>query len=136
MCTFTSLMNFPPPISVVTFTKINYLLFNSCSKTASKSTLYVATDTYERYTVSGDDIWSKTEHLSINWLVTLISKKNGKCIDSYVVSKKCKGCSLWANEKNSPGYQEWLTNHVCQVNLSRSSGSMEPTGIANMFKRY
>ena len=51
------------------------------------------------------------------------------------MSKKCKGCSLWANEKNSPGYQEWLTNHVCQVNLSRSSGSMESTGIANMFKR-
>ena len=51
------------------------------------------------------------------------------------MSKKCKGCSLWVNEKNSPGYQEWLTNHACHVNLSRSSGSMEPTGIANMFKR-
>ena len=51
------------------------------------------------------------------------------------MSKKCKGCSFWANKKNSPGYQEWLTNHVCQVNLSRSSASMERTGIANMFKR-
>ena len=100
MCTIKSLMSFPPPISVVTYTKISYLLFNSCSKTASKSALYIATDTYERYTISGDDTWSKTEYSSINVLVTLISKENGKCIDSYVVSKKCEGCSLWANEKD------------------------------------
>ena len=73
MCTFTSLMSFRPPISVVTYTKINDLLFNSCSKTASESTLNVARDTYERYTLSGDDTWSTMEHPSINRLVTLIS---------------------------------------------------------------
>ena len=28
MCTLTSLMNLPPPISVLTYTKINDLLFN------------------------------------------------------------------------------------------------------------
>ena len=44
MCTFTSLMNFLPPISVVTYTKINDLLFNSYCKTASESTLNAAKD--------------------------------------------------------------------------------------------
>ena len=39
---------------------------------------------------------------------------------------------MWANKKNSPGYQEWLANHVCQANHSGSSGSMKPTGICNM----
>ena len=41
---------------------------------------------------------------------------------------------MWANNKNSPGYQEWLVYHVCQANHSGYSGSVEPTGIANMFK--
>ena len=51
------------------------------------------------------------------------------------MSKKCKGCSMWTTKKNSLGYQEWHANHACQVNHSGSSGPMEPTGIANMFKR-
>ena len=100
MCTFTSLMSFPPPISVVTYTKINDLLFHSCSKAASESTLNVARDTYERYTVSGDCTWSNIERSSLNGLVTLISKENGRCIDSYVMTKKFKGYSLWANKNN------------------------------------
>ena len=54
-------------------------------------------------TLSDDIAWSKRGHSLINGLVTLISKENGKCIDSYVMSKKCKGCSMWANRKNSPG---------------------------------
>ena len=129
MCTLTSLMNFPPPISVVTYTKINGLLFNLYSKTANESTFNATKDTYEKLlskghvqnsddqsmdcTVFGDGVCSKSGHSSINGLVTLISKENGKCTDSHVVSKKCKGCSIWANKKNSPGYQEWLANHVC-----------------------
>ena len=63
-------------------------------------------------TVSGDGAWSKRGSSSINGLPTLISKENGSCIDSYVMFKKCKSCSVWANEKNSPGYQEWFANHV------------------------
>ena len=31
--------------------------------------------------------------------------------------------------------QDWLVNHACQANHSGSSGSVEPTGIANIFKR-
>ena len=67
----------------------------------------------------------KRGHSSINVLVTLISKENEKHIDSYVMSNKCEGfCSTWANEKNSPGYQEWLANHVYQANHSGSPGSI------------
>ena len=69
------------------------------------------------YTVSGDGTWSSRGHSSINVLVTLISKENGKCIDSYVISKKCKDCSMWADKKDSAGYQECLASHVCQANI-------------------
>ena len=79
-------MNFPPPISAATYTKINDLPFNSNSKTASESTLNVAKDNYEKLlpkghvqysddqsmdcTVSGIGTWSKMEHSSINGLGT------------------------------------------------------------------
>ena len=48
--------------------------------------------------------------------------------------KKCKVCSMWANKNNSLGYQEWLANRVCKANHSGSSGLMELTRIANVFK--
>ena len=70
MCTFTNLMNFPPPIFVVAY-QINALLFDSYSETASDA----AKDTYEKLlskghvqnsddqsmdnTISGDSVWSK-----------------------------------------------------------------------------
>lgn len=72
-------------------------------------------------------------HSLINGLVTLISKGNGKCVYSYIMSKKCKDSSVWTN-KNFPGYEELLSNRVCQANYSGSSGSMKHTRIANMFK--
>ena len=83
------------------------MLFNLHRKTASESNLNAAKDTYEKFlskghvqnsddqsmdcTVSGDGAWSKRENSSINGLVTLISKEYGKCINSYVLSKKLKG---------------------------------------------
>lgn len=107
-------------------------------KTSFESTLNAAEDIYEKLfskghiqnsddqsmdcTVSGDGDWSKRENSSINWLVMLISKENGECIDSYVMSKKCKGFSMQVTKKNSPDHQECLANHVCRTNHSGSSG--------------
>ena len=48
MYTFTSLMSFPPQISVATYTKANDLLFNSYSETSIESTLNAVKDTYEK----------------------------------------------------------------------------------------
>ena len=95
MCTYIHKFNFPPPISVVTYTKINDLLFNSYSKTASENTLNGTKDrpTYEKLlskghvknsddqsmdcTVSGDGTCLKRGHSSINGLIMLISKEIG-----------------------------------------------------------
>ena len=105
-------------------------------KLLSKTHVHNSKDQSVDCTVPGDGAWSKKGHSSIYELVKLISKENGKCIESYIMSKKCKGCSMWAKKKNFPGYQEWLGNHVCQTNHSGSSGSMEPTGIANTIQTF
>ena len=54
MCTFTSLMNFPPPNNcLLTYTRINDLLFASYSRTASESTLNSPKDNYEKLLPKG-----------------------------------------------------------------------------------
>ena len=105
-------------------------------KLLSKTHVHNSKDQSVDCTVPGDGAWSKKGHSSIYELVKLISKENGKCIESYIMSKKCKGCSMWAKKKNFPEYQEWLANHVCQANHSGSFGSMEPTGIANAIQTF
>ena len=47
--------------------------------------------------------------------------------------KLCKICSFWARRKGTPEYEEWLTNHNCSINHSKSSGAME--GAVEMFRR-
>ena len=59
MCTYIHKFNFPPPMSVVTYTKNNDLLFNSYSKTASENTL---SDTKDRPTY--EKLLSKTQMIN------------------------------------------------------------------------
>ena len=42
---------------------------------------------------------------------------------------------MWKNKKNHAGYNDWLTNHICNVNHKGSSGSMEAAGAVKMFGR-
>jgi hypothetical protein len=85
--------------------------------------------------VSVDGTWQKRGYSSMNGVVTLISRENGKCLDTAVLSKYCKGCAMWNGNKNKPGYLNWKTNHICQANHNTSSGSMEAAGAILMFSR-
>jgi len=84
--------------------------------------------------VSVDGTWQKCGHSSLNGVVTVMSKENGKCLDHIVLSKACKGCQKWSNRTNHSEYNSWLTNHDCNVNHRRSSGSMEGKGAIEMFR--
>ena len=42
---------------------------------------------------------------------------------------------MWKGKKNKPGFLNWQTNHICQANHKKSSGSMEAAGAILMFSR-
>ena len=71
--------------------------------------------------------------MSLNGVVTLVSRENSKCLDFSILSKKCKECQYWSTRKSHPGYNTWLANHDCQINHQKSSGAMESAGAIKMF---
>ena len=66
---------------------------------------------------------AKRGYSSLNGVVTLIS--NGKCIDTEVLSKKCKQCGQWEHRKDTVEYSNWKEKHICAINQ---------TGIAGLWK--
>lgn len=66
---------------------------------------------------------------------------SGKCIDVYIMSKNCKMCAVWEERKNNLeyDYDHWKTEHFdsneCEINHTKSSGSMEAAGAVEIFSR-
>ena len=150
MSTLCKVMNMEPPMTVSTYTfqTINAKLHSAYAEAASKSIQKAAVETRQNVLkeefsegavancqVSVDGTWQRRGHASINGVVTVISKENGKVLDTAVLSKSCKGCQIWSHKKDEPGYQDWLANHQCQANHAKSSGSMEGAGAVQIFKR-
>ena len=77
--------------------------------------------------VSIDRTLQKRGHESMNGAVTLISRENGKCIDTFAFSKLYKGCQDW--RKTGSEYNEWNLNHKCLANHDKASGVMESAGV-------
>ena len=73
--------------------------------------------------VNGDDAWQKRVYLSLNGVFTLIY--DGKCIDTEVLSKKCKQCEQWEHRKDTVKHSHWKEKHICAINQTASAGAME-----------
>ena len=143
MSTFAGFMNLSKPISKTQYDKANEKLlrayqdacFQSCKEAAFETTAKLGggSDSVTDCQVSVDGTWQKRGHSSLNGVVTIISKESGKCLDHIVLSKTCKGCQIWSNKTNHPGYNGWVANHDCSINHKGSSGSMESKGAIELF---
>ena len=109
--------------------------FQSCKNAALETTIKLggSSDVVIDCQVSVDGTWQKRGHSSLNGVVTVISKENGKCLDHIVLSIACKGCQAWSSKTDHPEYNSWLANHDCSINQRGSSGSMEGKGAIEMF---
>ncbi len=142
MTTFSSFMNLAPPVAKAQYKKVVGRLHDVYTEVAEQSCKNFAEETrattnqeVKDCQVSVDGTWQKRGHVSLNGVVTLLSRNNGKCLDFEVLSKKCKGCQTWEKRKDDPQYSSWLANHICQANHSNSSGTMERAEAVKMFQR-
>jgi len=143
--TFAAFMNMPPPMTPKNFNYLTKKLYKayetvaiqSTTKAACQARMALCVDHNEPINcqVSVDGTWQKRGHQSLNGIVTIISKENGKCLDTIVLSKKCRGCSYWKTKTLKPGYFHWKLNHVCDANHEKSSGAMESCGAVILFSR-
>ena len=91
-------------------------------------------DTYD-IDVSVDGTWQRRGYSSLNGVVAIISANTGKCVDTEVLSKTCKGCQYWKGKEEQIGYLSWLNSHECAINFDGAAGSMEKDGVISIFKR-
>ncbi|XP_057290075.1 uncharacterized protein LOC130612741 [Hydractinia symbiolongicarpus] len=101
---FCRCMNMPQPMTKSTFENINSLVHNAYVQTSHESMATAAKEVHEKtkrndpssvdkedianIAVSGDGAWQKRGFSSLNGVMTLIA--DGKCIDTEVMSKKCR----------------------------------------------
>ena len=137
MGTFAALMSMPPPMTPKSFNYLTNKLCKAYETVAIQSTTRAAFQTRMNLfvdhnkpincQVSVDGTWQKRGHQSLNVIVIIISKENGKCLDAIVLSKKCRGL-YWKTKTLNPGYLHWSLNHVCDAYHEKSSGAMESCG--------
>ena len=80
-----------------------------------------------------DGAWQKRGHSSLNGYVNAVV--GDKCVDVEAFSKFCIGCRMWETKKDSPRYDSWKAQHICNINHVKSSGAMEEAGAVAMFHR-
>lgn len=143
---FTRCVNMPNCLTQASYDSINKSLQRSYGEVAQASQKKAALETRKSIAageleqtvdcnVSVDGSWQRRGYASMNGVVTLMSNDNGKCIDTCVLSKACKGCQHWKGKEDSEGYTEWKNNHKCLINHTGSAGAMEVAGAIEMFKR-
>ena len=86
--------------------------------------------------VSVDGTWQRRGHNSKTGVVFIISILTGEVLDYEVKTLFCHECVAHkSDDKTTLRYQQWVKNHVCDINHSGSSDSMETTAAVEMFTR-
>ena len=146
METFTQCMNMPNCIGQKPYDSIQKSLLRAYKEVSQWSQSCAAKETREKLGLTSDDAvadlnvsvdgtWQTRGFSSLNGVVTLMSSINGKCLDTDVLSKKCRACQHWTTKKGTPEYDRWKNEHSCTINHRNSSGAMEVTGAINIFQR-
>ena len=89
--------------------------------------------------VSLDGTWLKRGFSSLNGVVVAISITSGKVIDTEVMSRFCKACSLkqYLKTSDNEANLKWKKEHIddCVANYSGSAPGMEQEGAKRIFGR-
>ncbi|GBN00197.1 hypothetical protein AVEN_157436-1 [Araneus ventricosus] len=138
--TFCGIMDLNPPVSQNAYEKIckrrnaasKNLAIESIKKAAEEE---VAAADSTDITVSGDGTWKTRGHTSQIGVCTIIVADTGKVIDVEVLSKACKGCSLWKGPRLGSEFKKWHARYsqVCTKNHIGLSGKMEGDEMVKLF---
>ena len=144
---FTCVMNMLPPMNENAYRDHVKAVRDATESVAKESMSKAANDVKEFYepneeglydiAVSGDGTWRKRGFSSSYGVVTVLSTVTGKALDCEVMSKECRQCMQWRGKERSAEFHEWWDGHQheCHANFEGSSGSMDASGILNIFQR-
>ena len=137
MCTFTAIMNMPPPLTNHNYDRINSKLHKVYKEGSSESmkaavsglravvNANASDDEIIDCGISIDGTWQRRGYSSLNGVVAGLSHENKKVIDVISLFKFCKKCEVHKRIKNSIDFEYWKTTQTCQNNHFGSAGSIE-----------
>lgn len=139
---FFGVMDFPTPVANTTFDRALDAIQEASNAVAKESMTRAAKEEKEAtgketITVSGDGTWQKRGFTSLFGIVTLVGLITGKVLDFFVLSLVCKICDAYRGPQEGVEYEVWQEEHSdqCTKNHEGSSGSMEVSGMLELFKR-
>ena len=144
---FATVMDMPQPMNANAYTDSVKHLHAAAKTVAENSMSKAAEATKTHYEacddgiinagVSGDGTWRKRGFTSSVGVVAVMSILTGKVIDTEVMSKECRTCSINKFKPGTPEFDEWWEGHQhnCHVNFEGSSGKMDPAGTKEIFSR-
>ena len=56
-------------------------------------------------------------------------------VDYAVLSKVGPSCKYWKSHHNTESFEDWQCYHHCPINHTGSAGSMEASGVKQIFQR-
>ena len=135
-------LDMPHPMTSCNYDNISNNIKNAVKDVAEKSMADAAKELRSGKEtadigVSVDGTWQRKGFTSTLGVVTAISVDTGKVLDSVILSKSCKGCtSMEKFRKSDPKrFEQWKTNHKCNLNYQGSSPNMEKVGAVKIFER-
>ena len=140
MQTFSKCMNLNS-LSKKAFNNLNHNHIYKAYEKAATNSMKRAADNLQSPNIDGptqkrikiDGAWQRRGYSSLNGVITGIVDNH--VVDIVALSKTCKGCQMWAKRKGTHEYDRWKAEHICNLNHTKSSGSMESIGAVTMFKR-
>ncbi len=141
-------MNLPPPSSKSTFVEY-YQLIGEKSQLHVEDSLKRAREEVRQFygavseseivdcLVSVDGTWQKRGYQSLLGAVYVIEYQTGKVLHYKVICKFCHDCNLHKNCDNDADFLAWKESHESkrECNFDGGSGSIEPMGLVQLFKR-
>ena len=132
----------PPPMTKVSFQNISNVIKDAAKTVAEKSMANAAAELrgvadHADVGISLDGTWQKKGFISTTGVITAISIKSGKVLDTCILSKHCKGCTQIEDLRKSDPvqYSEKMETHKCNQNYVGSSPNMEKVGTERIFER-
>ena len=84
--------------------------------------------------VSCDGTWQKRGFSSLFGAVFVIAYETGKVVDFAFLSRHCSGYKKWdGRDKTTTAFCALKQQHVCSINFTGSTGSMEPRRLHQSF---
>ena len=151
LCTLSSILDLPPPMSKTTFHKHQRVVSSAVCDVGKASMAKAAAAVLEErqaedhpadIAVSTDGTWMRRGYSSLYGVQTVLAWDTHQVVDVAILSKHCPQCKTWnaallSGKKTQAEFDNWKEAHEgsCGINTKKSAPAMESEAVLQMWQR-